>query len=180
MSKKKQPQQFNQSKTERSTSASSGYKHAVERVEVSGFWDFEGTIEGKLIDAYQFIQKGGKGKGNVGTVFVIDLLHPIGARVKLDGGGFDHTELEPREKCGVLGSVGLRHLAAYGGCFVKVTRKGKKTLGNGNEMWHFDVEYRGTPTRLDVRPPFQAAEVPATAPNGATREPGDDSDELPF
>lgn len=178
MSKKK-PVQKNQPST-----SSDGYTEMTERIEVAGFWlPDSGPIHGKLVDAYQFIQKSGKGKGNVGTMYVLDLADPCGARVKVEGGGVEVDQLGARELCGVLGSVGLRHLVTLGDCFVRIERTGKKLLGNGKEMWSYKVSYKapkGGPRRLDVREPFQATETPTTAPNGATREPGDDVDELPF
>lgn len=185
MSKKKPPQ-FNQSQTEKRSTSSGGdgYTEMTERVEVAGFWIPEsGPVHGKLVDAYQYIQKSGKGKGNVGTMFVLDLAEPCGARVKAEG-GIQVDQLDARELCGVIGSVGLRQLVSLGGCFVRIERQGKKLLGNGNEMWAYKVSYKAPksgPRKLDVRPPFQAAEPPAAPSNGATREPGDlDADDLPF
>ncbi len=157
-----------------------GYKEVKERVELAGYWIPEaGPIHGKLVDAYQFIQKSGRGKGFTRTMFVIDLADRCTARVKVEGGGVELAELEPRELCGVIGSVGLRQLVTLGGCFVRIQADGKKVLGNGNEMNSYRLSYKGTPKTLEIRPPFASSET-----NGA-REPGDDSDEnsadaLPF
>lgn len=174
MSKKQKP-----SLTEK-TSSTDGYQDAPERTELAGYWIPEaGPIEGKLVEAFQYIQKSGKGRGQTRVMYVIDLLHPCVARVKGENGGLDQDQLEPRELCGVMGSVGLRHLVQYGGCFVRIERVGKKTLGNGNEMWAYKVKFKGKPRVLDVRPPFTVD--PATPSNGGRDASEDDAqDQLPF
>jgi hypothetical protein len=164
----------------KTSTSSNGYTEVKDRVELAGWWNPEaGPIHGKLVEAYQYIQKSGKGRGGTRTMFVIDLADPCVARVKLDGGGLDETTLQPRELCGVLGSIGLRMLVTLGGCFVRIERQGKRTLGNGNEMWAYKVSYKGKPQTLDVRPPFASTDDNVSrASNGATEN--EDADELPF
>lgn len=159
-----------------------GYSEAKERTELAGYWIPDaGPIHGKLIEAFQYIQKSGKGRGQTRVMYVIDLLEPCVARVKAQG-GLDEDTLEPRSLVGVMSSMGLRHLVQYGGCFVRIERTGKKTLGNGNEMWSYKVAFKGKPRTLDVRPPFVVDEPNSTFSNGRGREPGEDDaqDELPF
>lgn len=182
MSKKNQkPQTFNAGS--KATSLE-GYSEAKERTELAGYWIPDaGPIHGKLIEAFQYIQKSGKGRGQTRVMYVIDLFEPCVCRVKsLGGGGLDEDTLEPRSLVGVMGSMGLRHLVQYGGCFVRIERTGKKALGNGNEMWSYRVSFKGKPRVLDVRPPFTVDEPSTNAPNGRGREPGEDdaTDELPF
>jgi len=156
-----------------------GYRELKERTELAGYWNPEaGPIHGKLVEAFQYIQKSGKGRGQTRTMFVFDLADPCVARVRAEGGGLDETTLDRRELCGVMGSIGLRQLVTLGGCFVRVERTGKRTLNNGNEMWAYRVSYKGKASTLDIRPPFQSGGETQAA-NGA-REPGDDQDELPF
>ena len=150
-----------------------------ERTDLDGYWIPEaGPLHGKLVSAFQFIQKSGKSRGKTQTVFVFDLADPCVALVKLDGGGKDQDTLAPRSLCGVIMTYGLRQLIGLGGCFVKLEREAtKRTLGNGNEMWAYRIACKPPKGRtLDVRPPL----VSGTTSNGVPgREPGDDSDEQP-
>lgn len=130
-----------------------GYENADERFEVSGFWRPDaGALHGVLLGGYKYKQKRGKGKGGTRTVFVFRLLNPCIARVKLEGGGFDDTELAKDELVGVFGSPGLRALNDCAGCSVFLQRMPeKKTLENGNEMWMFDIRFKGARRPLRVR-----------------------------
>lgn len=164
-----------------STSArSDGYTPVVdERTDLDGYWMPEkGPLHGKLISAFQFIQKSGKSRGKTQTVFVFDLAEPCTALVKLDGGGKDEDVLEPRSLCGVIMTYGLRQLVGLGGCFVKLEREStKRTLGNGNEMWSYAIACKPPKGRtLDIRPPLVSGTSNGASPG---REPGDDSDETP-
>lgn len=160
---------------------SDGYAPIVdERTDLDGYWMPErGPLHGKLVSAFQFIQKTGKSRGKTQTVFVFDLADPCVALVKLDGGGKDEDTLAPRSLCGVIMTYGLRALVQYGGCFVKLEREPtKRTLGNGNEMWAYTMAAKPPKGKtLDIRPPL----VSGGTSNGASpgREPGDDSDETP-
>lgn len=157
--------------------SSDGYTPIKERAELAGYWVPEaGPLHGKLVEAFQFIQKSGKGRGGTRTVFVFDLAEPCIARVKGAGPG-ETDQLEARELVGVIASFGLMHLVQYGGCFVKIARGAKKTLGNGNEAWSYDLSFKGTAKPLDVRPPMTVAPTNGSTPAGTDEDVGD---ELPF
>lgn len=179
MSKKKPAQQttFNAGSKVASTRSDGYTQFQEERTDLDGYWVPErGPIHGKLISAFQFIARNGKSRGKTLTVFVFDIADPCVALVKLDGGGKDEDTLQPRSLVGVISSYGLRHLVMLGGCFVKIERKGKKTLGNGNEAWHYDIAHKPVKGRtLDVRPPLASAGSSNGAPS---REPGDDTEEV--
>ncbi len=134
-----------------------GYSKAQSQVEVAGYWIPEkGPIHGKLVGAYDFRQKSGRGKGQLRRVYIIDLADPCEARIMSeDGKGkktFEEDTLKPRELCGIFGSAGLRDLDGLGNAFVHISRQAqKKELENGNTMWLFDVYSKGTPKPLKVR-----------------------------
>lgn len=183
MSKKnqtKKPQPFNAGSKTAPSTRSDGYTPITEeRTDLAGYWAPEhGPIHGKLISAFQFVQKNGKGRGGTRTVFVFDLADPCVALVKVEGGGKELDQLAPRSLCGVISTYGLRHLVSLGGCFIKVSRSAtKRTLGNGNDAWSYEVASKPAKGRtLDIRPPL--ARSVDTQANGTAREPGDDSDEL--
>lgn len=154
-----------------------GYTEFVEeRTDLDGYWMPEvGPLHGKLISAFQFIVRNGKSRGKTATVFTFDIAEPCVALVKVDGGGREQAELPARSLVGVISSYGLRNLQSLGGCFVKLERLGKKTLGNGNDAWHYKIAHKPATGRLlDIRPPL----VSGSQSNGAaSREPGDDTDE---
>lgn len=148
----------------------------------AGYWQAEhGPLHGKLIGAYRYKQKSGRGKGQLRTVFLFDLADPCPASVISEGANGTREvtdgELRPREICAVWGSAGLRPLYELQDCFVRLERKPeKKVLDNGNAMWLYRVQWRGTKKTLEIREPLGMGE-------SGGREPGDepdDLDDLPF
>lgn len=142
---------------ERKPVGTAGYKKVEdERFEVSGFWLPEaGAINGVLVGGYEFIQKSGVNAGGTSRVLVLKLIAPCAARVKLEGGGFDETELAAGELCGVFYSAGLRDLLGYAGCKVLVTRNTEKKPTRKGAMWTYDMSYDGVKKPLVIRPPFK-------------------------
>lgn len=130
-----------------------GYKRATSRVELAGYWLPEhGPLHGILGGGFEFKQKSGRGKGKLRVTYVLKLLEPCVARVKLEGGGYDTTELKAGEIIGVFGGPGLRDLMQYYTCKVVIERlPQKKSLASGNEMWDYTIDYAGTRRQLPVR-----------------------------
>ena len=129
-------------------------RRASSRVELPGYWLPErGGVYGLLVGAFEFKQKAGRGKGKLRITYVLKLLEPTHARVKLEGGGYDEAELAAGELCGVFGGPGLtRELADKYGCKVELHRQTeKKELQNGNAMWLYDVDWSGKLRTLPVR-----------------------------
>lgn len=164
-----------------------GYAKAEAQTQVAGYWlPDKGPIHGKLVGAYDFRQKSGRGKGQIRRVYIIDLADPCVARVTSEDGkgkkSFDEDTLKPRELCGIFGSAGLRDLDSLGNTFVFVTPElgedGKqkvKELESGNVMKLFQIFSKGTPKPLKIR---EYTEKESQTHGEAAGDDG--NDELPF
>lgn len=135
-----------------------GYKKVEDgRFDIAGHWMSEaGAIHGVLVGGYEFIQKSGVNEGKKARVLVMKLIDPCMARVKLEGGGLDETELSPGELCGIFYKAGLRDLLNYAGCkvFVKRNPESEKKKTKRGAMWTFTMSYEGTKRPLAIRPAF--------------------------
>ncbi len=165
-----------------------GYKKSQSRVEVAGYWLPEkGPIHGKLVGAYDFRQKTGRGKGQIRRVYIVELADPCVARVLSEDGkgkkSYDEDTLKARELCGIFGSAGLRDLDDMGNTFIfayplideKTGKQAVKELESGNAMKLFEVVNKGTVKPLVVR---QVTKPEDEAHGEAAGDTGDE--ELPF
>lgn len=168
-----------------------GYAKVTSQVEIENYWMPEkGPIHGKLVSAYDFRQKTGRGKGQIRRCYILDLAGPAYCRVMTEGvkgqKAFDEDLVTPDLKTdphvptlvGVFGSAGLRDLDGLGGCFVFIQREPEqKELESGNAMWLFDISHKGTAKPLKVR---QVTRVEEEAHGEAAGASGFDGEELPF
>lgn len=162
-----------------------GYSRSGVMVELPGYWQPEkGPVHGKLIGAYDFRQKSGKGKGQLRRMYVVKLIDPCFARVVVEGPSgkksFDEGTLDKGELCGIFGTAGLRDLDNLGSCNVWADRdldeKGKqreKETARGFVKL-FDIRHSGTAKPLKVK----QARAPEVHEEAVQAE-GDD-EELPF
>jgi len=96
-------------------------------VKVAGYWTEDGPLIGKVIGARSWMAKTGRQT----TLFMLELLRPANARVKLDGGGFDETTLGVGEIIGVFESAGNTSLRMLMNARVAIERKGEIKMGAG-------------------------------------------------
>lgn len=94
---------------------------------VSGYWNEQEPICGTVQGAREFVNS----KGRKTRVYLLKLLKPTTARVKLEGGGFDDVELSIGELCGVFESAGLRSLETLCNARVWIKRAGERVTRNG-------------------------------------------------
>lgn len=155
-----------QTETPKPGAPRAGYKRASQRIELAGYWLAEsGPVHGLLVGAFESKQKSGKGKGKIRLTYVLKLIDPCVARVKLEGGAYDVAELAAGEFIGIFGGPGLRDLQGLYGCKVAIARKPEmKPTANG-DMWDYDIDFAGQRRPLPVR---KYVESQATEP-----EPGD-------
>lgn len=146
------------------------YKKAEEAVKPDGYWDPKaGPLHGVLVTAFEYIQKSGKSRGKPRVIYIFKLLSPTMATTD---NGAQTAELQRGELCAVFDSTGLRALRELSGCAVALARFPEKTLlKNGNEMWEFDLRYKGERKTLNVRKSFVSAPEDADDVNDANDDP---------
>jgi hypothetical protein len=163
-----------------------GYTKSAGQIALAGYWLPEaGPIHGKLVGAYDFRQKSGRGKGQIRRVYILDIADPCVAQMTVEDAkgkrSYQEGMAAPRDLIGVFGSAGLKDLDQPQGSFVYIERqKEQKELDNGNAMWLFDIYWKGTAKPLKVR---QATEAEAVSHEDSARANSNGSgsdDELPF